>query len=120
MNKPSLNRLSADSVFWTPTLSARCRPRERLNRLSADSVFWTRYRRPHRVHPADVSIAFRLIRSFGPANDVRLIIENWVSIAFRLIRSFGPFIVLESNEGMEDVSIAFRLIRSFGLGAVGS
>jgi len=38
-----LNRLSADSVFWTVgAADYYVRPWEtRLNRLSADSVFWT-------------------------------------------------------------------------------
>jgi len=38
-----LNRLSADSVFWTKRAHIRwCASGVCLNRLSADSVFWTR------------------------------------------------------------------------------
>jgi len=116
-----LNRLSADSVFWTRCNRNGFRSSGRgcLNRLSADSVFWTLGRsRPLCVTLRPVSIAFRLIRSFGhPAGGVR----RGVGVGQSLNRLsadsvfWTPAARHEKQAHRRTVSIAFRLIRSFGL-----
>ena len=74
VGRSGLNRLSADSVFWTRGKSGVMDRAISLNRLSADSVFWTvQDNRDYEIFVPAVSTAFRLIRSFGLAR------RRWIS-----------------------------------------